>query len=209
MHWSWQKKDRGNGGAKWNSKTLDWLVKHTVIIHTKDKNQILLRRLEVSDYTKLIDYLDWLSFETKNRFGPHPYDEKTLIDLFGNPSGHSGYLAIDLQTSDIVAYSIIKQGILEHDRHRLRSYQLNLNDATYCTWAPSVADLWQGKGIGTALFHFILKDLIRSTIKSVVLWGGVQKKNHTAVNYYLSNNFRILGEFDHYGINYDMILEIS
>ena len=190
-------------------KPLDWLEKHTGIIHTKDKNQILLRRLEVSDCTKLIDYLDRLRFETKNRFGPHPFDERTLIDLYGNPSDHSGYLAIDPRTSDIVAYSIIKRGILEHDRHRLQSYQLNLNDATFCTCAPSVADLWQGKGIGTALFHFILKDLIRSTIKSVVLWGGVQKENHTAVSYYLSNNFRILGEFEHHGINYDMILEIS
>ena len=180
---------------------LDWLRERAMIIQTKDKQQILLRRLEVSDCTKLIDYLDRLSFETKNRFGPHPFDEKTLIDLYGNPSGHSGYLAIDPQTSDIVAYSIMKQGILEHDRLRLQLYQLNLNDATYCTWAPSVSDLWQGKGIGTALFHFILKDLIQSTIKSVVLWGGVQKENHTAVSYYLSNNFKILGEFEHLGIN--------
>ena len=39
------------------------------------------------------------------------------------------------------------------------------------------------------------------------LWGGVQCNNEKAVNFYLKHGFRILGQFEYNGWNYDMVLD--
>ncbi len=64
-----------------------------------------------------------------------------------------GYIAVEENTGKIIAYAILKKGYLEHDRQRLDSYGLQTDHQTDCTYAPSVADDWQGRGIGTALFQ--------------------------------------------------------
>jgi diamine N-acetyltransferase len=119
-----------------------------------------------------------------------------------------GYVAVDAETGEIIAYSIIKRGYIENDGKRLQSYGITLNNKTDCTFAPSVADAWQTCGIGNALFHFILSDLKTMKIKRIILWGGVQADNTKALNYYKKNGFSIAGQFYHNGENYDMIVEI-
>jgi len=108
-----------------------------------------------------------------------------------------------------VAFSIIKRGYLEHDGYRLQSYGFVPDAITDCTFAPSVADHWQSLGVGNSLFHFLLADLKASGIKRIILWGGVQSDNQKAVNYYLKNGFIKLGQFEHNGLNDDMILEVA
>jgi GNAT superfamily N-acetyltransferase len=179
-----------------------------MIIETKNKQQILLRRLNPDDFDKLSKYFQQLSSETVRRFGPHGFDKKSIVDLFKNSDEYIGYIAQDIETSEIIAYSIIKTGYLEHDCFRLQSYGLTLNNKTDCTFAPSVADAWQSLGVGNSLFHFTLSDLKSINIKRIILWGGVQADNYKAVNYYTKHGFRTLGEFEYNGRNYDMILEI-
>lgn len=43
--------------------------------------------------------------------------------------------------------------------------------------------------------------------KRIILWGGVQAGNEKAVSYYLKHGFRTVGQFEHNGNNYDMILD--
>jgi len=179
-----------------------------MIIQTKNNRQVLLRRLISDDFDKLFDYLQRLSPETKKRFGPHMFDKESIIDFYENSNKHSGYIAQDTETLEIIAYSIIKVGYLESDSFRLRSYGLTPDNKTDCTFAPSVADLWQSLGVGNSLFSFILSDLKANEIKRIILWGGVQCDNYKAVNYYLKNGFSTLGQFEYNGQNYDMILEI-
>ncbi|MEI6088454.1 MAG: GNAT family N-acetyltransferase, partial [Bacteroidota bacterium] len=88
------------------------------------------------------------------------------------------------------------------------SYGLNLDSNSDCTFAPSVDDRWQKLGIGKKMFEFILSDLKTRKIKRVILWGGVQATNENAIHYYLKNEFRILGEFEYNGNNYDMAFDI-
>ena len=48
------------------------------------KNEVFeLRRLDKSDLEKLIEYLQSLSFETRLRFGPHPF-ERDSVEHFYN-----------------------------------------------------------------------------------------------------------------------------
>jgi len=177
-----------------------------MIVKTKNNKQILLRQFNINDVDLLTDYLQSLSSETKKRFGPHPFDKQSVFNLYKDLGTYLGYVGVDTETNEIVAYSIIKFGYIEHDRIRFQSYGIAHESNTDCTFAPSVADKWQSCGIGNQLFQFIISDLLSKGIKRVILWGGVQATNEKAISFYKKNNFKTVGQFTHHGENYDMIL---
>jgi diamine N-acetyltransferase len=171
--------------------------------------QIILRSVIPEDLDDLYGYFSRLSSGTLRRFGPHPFDRKSLSDIYESQGNMLGYIALEAVTSEIIAYTVVKPGYLEHDCPRLRSYGLTLDKLTDCTLAPSVADAWQGKGVGSSLFDFILADLKKRGLKRVILWGGVQSDNLAAVGFYRKKGFRELGQFEYQGWNLDMILDVS
>lgn len=174
----------------------------------KNGKSVLLRKLTNADIDKLSHYLQHLGPETVKRYGPHKFDKQSISELYQNLDQYAGYIAEDPETYEIIAYSIIKTGYLEHDGIRLRTYGFTPDEKTDCTYAPSVADQWQSQGVGNSLFHFMLSDLKAKGFRRIILWGGVQSSNQKAVNYYLKNGFIKLGQFEHNGMNDDMILEI-
>ncbi len=173
-------------------------------------SHIIIRSLDTSDFENLFIYLNQLSQISCKRFGPHAFDPDSIIDFYRDLHATKlGYIALDMETNEIVAYAIIKTGYLDHEIERLEAYGLKLNPLTDCAFAPSVADKWQGKGIGNQLLHFIINDLKTRNIKRIVLWGGVQADNEHAIQYYLNNGFHKLGQFDYNGVNYDMMLHLN
>lgn len=178
-------------------------------MHLLKENEVKFIRLTAEDEDILLDYLSDLSPETKHRFGPHGFDRDSVRAVLGNEKLYKTYAAKNTATGKLVAYAIIKHGFLEHDRPRLETSGLVLNAGQDCTFAPSVADHWQGRGIGWQLLRFILNELSNAGYSRIILWGGVQAGNERAVRFYLSNGFRKIGEFEYYGLNYDMILEIG
>lgn len=180
-----------------------------MIITTKNKKAVSFRRLAGTDYDKLIHYLLQLSPETKNRFAPHSFDKGAVSHFYQtNPFNH-GYIAEDIGDGSIVAYAVIRLGYLEHDADRLRSFGFVPDHFTDVTYAPSVADQWQGLGIGYHLLQFIEGELKIMGRQRIILWGGVQQENDKAVHYYLKNGFITLGEFEYNGLNYDMVKTIG
>jgi GNAT superfamily N-acetyltransferase len=175
--------------------------------NTTNNRPVEVRPLNENDLDNLVIYLNKLKPETVKRFGPHGFDKQSVSELFLATDQYKGYIAIDTETSEIVAYAVIKIGFLEHDSFRLQSYGITPDPVTDCTFAPSVADDWQSQGLGNLMFGFIVNDLKSIGIKRIILWGGVQGSNQRAVNYYLRNGFRNLGQFEYNGLNYDMILE--
>jgi len=171
-------------------------------------NNYRVRRLQAGDIDALCSYLHGLSDETRRRFGPHPFNRHALTEIFLEQDQFLGYIATYNESDTIIAYSVIKKGYLEHDSPRLRSYGLELSMQTDCTFAPSVADDWQGKGVGTRMFGTILDDLKNMGFHRIILWGGVQSGNEPAVKYYNRLGFITLGQFEYYGMNLDMILPI-
>jgi ribosomal protein S18 acetylase RimI-like enzyme len=170
---------------------------------------IELRRLVPEDLDRLHDYLQNLSSESKKRFGPHSFERQAIADFYQHSEEHLGYVAIDTTTLAIVAYAIIKIGFFEHDRFRLEGYGLKLDPVTDCNYAPSVADGWQGCGLGNAMFRQIKSDLLGRGFKRMILWGGVQSDNEKAIRFYRKNGFKTLGTFEYHGWNEDMFLEIG
>ncbi len=167
------------------------------------------RKIGHHDLEPLRHYLHNLSDLTKSRFGPHHFDRETIENLFLVQREHNGYIGVEKESDNIIAYAIIKDGYLDHDRSRLESYGLKLSMETDCTYAPSVGDQYQGMGIGKLLFRFILSDLKEKGIERIILWGGVQSGNDRAIAYYHHLGFIKLGQFEYQGMNDDMVLNLK
>lgn len=179
-----------------------------MIFTTRNNKNIRISKYCPDDLGNLFLYLQHLGEATRKRFGPHPFDRSSLHD-FHAAHEHTGYIATENETGKIIAYAIIKEGMLHHDIPRLQSYGLQPDGSNDCTFAPSVADDWQSCGIGDGVFRFILSDLSEKKRKRILLWGGVQADNQKAVNFYRKNGFVMLGEFEYNGPNYDMILNLT
>jgi diamine N-acetyltransferase len=173
-----------------------------------NNDNIVYRKLISTDFDRLLHYLHYLSNETKGRFGPHPFDETSVIDFY-KADDVTGYIAEEKLSHSIIAYAIIRKGILYFEKERLLDYKYFDIDKDCCTYAPSVADNWQGKGIGKLLFNCILNDCKKESIKKIILWGGVQSSNERAINFYRKLGFIKIGLFEYNGSNEDMILEIE
>lgn len=175
---------------------------------TINKQPICFRAFTNQEMDKLIIYLNNLSEESKKRFGPHNFDKDSIINLMKQAGTYQLFIAKAEHKSSVVAYTIIKKGWLDFEFPRLSSYGLKAEDSDY-TIAPSVADDWQGKGLGTSFLNYLIKYAqLNLRAKRIILWGGVQSNNIKAVRLYQKTGFRTLGEFEHHGINLDMILDI-
>ena len=168
---------------------------------------IIVRKLTSSDLDALLHYLHNLSGETKSRFGPHAFDAAGLIQFY-NDHPVTGFIALDVHSNVVIAYSVVREGILEHDKERLMGYQYPGMGDHACTYAPSVADNWQGKGIGKRMFDCILQDRRQKETRRIILWGGVQDSNKKALHFYQKLGFITIGFFDYNGLNQDMLVEI-
>lgn len=169
-----------------------------------------IRKFESGDAEYLLHYLNGLGEIMRKRFGPHSFDLSTINTFYTPGNANSAYLGIDELSNQLVAYAIVKKGYLDHDAPRLQSYGLILNPETDTTFAPSIADAWQGKGIGSVLLKHIINDLKSHTPATrMILWGGVQADNHQALKFYAKHGFEVLGPFEYHGMNFDMILDLG
>lgn len=182
------------------------LTDHSLAITSSyDTANIRCRQLQLADLAGLHIYLLSLLPATRQRFGPHSFDTETLYRLYTEePVAGFGAFAGE----QLVAYAIIRKGLVPHDRERLMSYPYPLYERGCCTFAPSVADDWQGRGLGGILLQHILEALSREGCRQLVLWGGVQSGNIPAQRYYQKAGFKKLGSFEYYGSNDDMVLEL-
>ncbi len=149
-------------------------------------------------------YFARLSNQTRRYFGPHAFDRQTVIDRVCS-GDLLGFVAIDQVNGELAAYTVVKPGYLDFEMERLASYGLVFDGESDYTIAPSVADAYQSKGLGSRFFAFVLAQLRDRDGKKVVLWGGVQTENTRAYHFYLKQGFEVLGEFEHNGRNVDML----
>ncbi len=173
-----------------------------------DGQNIILRSFKIEDKENLLHYFNKLSDQSKKRFGPHPFTLEAIDEKYLDSSNYRMFVAYNNDNDEIIAYAIVKFDWVEFDRDRLHSYGLSLEikDATI---APSVADDWQSKGLGGKFFSYVVEYLkAKHEVSRLILWGGVQSDNEKAVRLYKKFNFRFLGEFEHNGMNMDMILDL-
>lgn len=173
----------------------------------RNQETVSIRLLKLSDEENIFQYLLHLSAESRSRFGPHPFDRETVKTICSNlPGDTRRYVTVQQSTGYILAYFLVKQGMIEFDRQRYAGRDQYFPEATTVTFAPSVADAWQSTGLGTAMNSFIESELKVMGIQHIVLWGGVQATNEKAVNYYKKIGYQYLASFWHNEKdNYDMM----
>ena len=172
-------------------------------------HNIMMVPFQIQDKENLLKYFNRLSQESKKRYGPHPFTMEAIADIYEDDKNYRMFVAKSSDDNEIIAYTVVKLGWVDFDSERLLSYRLFL-DSKDATIAPSVADHWQGKGLGSKFFKYVIDYLkIELKIKRLILWGGVQSDNEKAARLYKRFNFRHLGDFEHNGMNMDMLLEMN
>lgn len=165
------------------------------MIDTNKNTSVIIRLLEKDDAAAIYSYLTHLSAESKSRFGPHAFDKGTVDAICASLSNEIlRFIALDKE-QNIVAYMLVKQGMLEGERMRYAANGIYLDEAVACTFAPSVADAWQNAGLGTTMFNFIKDYVLNQGKKYMILWGGVQATNSRAVHFYKKHHFITVANF--------------
>lgn len=173
--------------------------------------QIVLRPLRSGDSSLLSKYFETLSENTCRLFAPHEFTKEQAEILCSNSDGKNIIPLIgvtgDISYEQIVSYFIIGVGLGEADSKRYMDYGMHLDSV--CTIAPSVADSFQNKGLGSLVMEKALMAIRNIGRTQVVLQGGVQALNTRAIHFYKKFGFRVVGAFSTNVENYDMILDLK
>ncbi|QDK78439.1 GNAT family N-acetyltransferase [Spirosoma sp. KCTC 42546] len=172
---------------------------------------IQIRLLEPSDAPKLLDYFTGLSAQTRQYFGPHPFDSETVNTICNtlDPKECARIVALSPEHERILAYVLVSSGATPADVVRYKSLGIDINAETDCSLAPSIADAYQSQRLGNFLMEKALAVAKGMLKKRVILWGGVQARNERAVRYYRKYGFVELGQFETDVLNYDMYLSLE
>ncbi|MFG2394980.1 GNAT family N-acetyltransferase [Streptomyces lavendulae] len=161
-----------------------------------DGSEVVFRPLTHTDADHLAAFLEGLSAESRRLSTFNGYDlaaarelcdaiaryDKLRLVLDEVPSGRIvGLLefSLDLHSADIARYR--RAGI------RLA--------ATDCRFGPTLADDYQGNGVGTQVFPLIADVARRFGKKRIILLGGVLADNSRAIRYYEKQGFQTVGAF--------------
>lgn len=179
-------------------------------VSLKNGKEAKIRLLNPDDSESLYNYVQLLSADSRSRFGPHLFDRQTIISICEQPANDmQRFVAVDDTSDLIVAYMLIKHGMIEADQQRYAKRNQIFDHSSTVTFAPSVADAWQSTGLGTAMNAQIEEVLRRGGVRHMVLWGGVQATNTKAVNFYKKNGYQFIASFrNDEKDNYDMIKEL-
>jgi len=167
--------------------------------------KIIIRKLENNDGWKLSEYYANLTEDSRKRYAPHSFDLETTTQICNeNNSSYFRLIAENEERTKIIAYTVVKQGFVEYDVPRYQKYNWNFESHHNFTYAPSVADEYHSKGLGSKMLQEVFSFIEKYEKSCLILWGGVQSTNIKAVNFYLKHGFQKIGEFEHNGNNFDM-----
>ncbi|MEN9569187.1 MAG: hypothetical protein RL172_418 [Bacteroidota bacterium] len=178
-------------------------MNHTIVLNNQP---LCIRQLTGKDTHALFAYVNTLSAESRSRFMPHPFDiHHCFLVCNGLLHQVTAFIA-ETAAGQIVAYMLLKEGLNSGEQQRLQQLYVVAGQPC-CTFAPSVADAWQGKGLGAAMYPLLEAFIIAHTAYRVmVLWGGVQAGNQKARHYYKKLGYQYAGTFWYNEMdNYDMI----
>jgi len=174
-----------------------------------DGCEVRLRPLEPDDAAILGRYFLGLGKRTRAVYAPHPFDEPTAARLCAtlDDSREIRFLATTGtgRGEQVVGYFILGLAPSAGDLGRYARRGMTWPAGTVCTIAPSVADAWQGRGLGSAMMLHAL-DAARRLGRSVaILQGGVMVENRPAIGFYRKHGFLEVGRFRTQVDNFDMV----
>jgi diamine N-acetyltransferase len=171
-----------------------------------------VRLLAADDVERLGDYFEGLSAETRRRYGPHPFDRETAANFCANlkPSETQRYVALNTE-DQIIAYMILQMSVGESEIKRYAVQGFALDSARDCLLAPSVADAYQNRGVGTPIARQVIASARGQGRRYLALMGGVRAYNALGIHFYRKLGFHHIGDFEHpEGVfNHDMKLDLQ
>ena len=179
------------------------------------QHMITFRPLVAQDAQILGRYFLGLSDDTKQLYGPHPFDQAAADVLcaqidYADTIRMIATIGTGAQ-EQVIAYFILILGATETEQERYRRVGIPLDPKTDCTLAPSVADAFQSQHVGSALMRHLILVARRLRRQRMLLLGGTYATNHRAIHFYQKHGFRQVGTFVRPGEvhSYDMLLELS
>lgn len=160
---------------------------------------VQLRPLVETDGPLLAAYLGGLSLETRAKYRPHDFTAEVAHQLCArvgdDPSLGLVGVSGEGENPRILTYFIVHRAISEADQKRYANYGVALQEDTDCQFAPSVADAYQGTGLGSRLMP-LRREIVRGQgFRRMILWGGVYISNQQAIRFYAKNGFQVVGRF--------------
>lgn len=173
------------------------------------------RPLAKTDGVLLADYLQGLSPETQAKYHPHDFTAEVAHQLVAQVGDDLSLRLVGVSGAGdiprIIAYFIVHRAISEADQKRYAGYGVALQPDTDCQFAPSVADAYQGTGLGSRLMP-LCQEIVRGQgFRRMLLWGGVYISNRQAIRFYAKNGFQVVGRFTPGGgkeDRYDMLASL-
>lgn len=183
-------------------------------IRLPDGQPALLRLIRPEDAAILGTYFERLGAQTRRLYAPHPFDRPTaaaLCDAIDHAEAMRFLLTRPTdQGEEVIAYFIVKRGVYEGDRQRYAARGMILEEATTCSLAPSVADEWQSRGVGSVVLDAVLAVVRGLGFRRMILQGGVRAENPRGIRFYEKNGLVRVGDFRVRDLeNHDMILILT
>ncbi|MEV5756339.1 GNAT family N-acetyltransferase [Streptomyces tendae] len=161
-----------------------------------DGSDVVFRPLVRADAERLAGFLSALSVESRRLSTFDGYDLATALELC---DAIARYDKLRLVLEEVPSGRIV--GLLEfsldlhtEDIARYREAGIRLA-ATDCRFGPTLADDYQGRGVGTQVFPLVTDVARRLGRKRIILLGGVLADNPRAIRYYQKNGFQLAGSF--------------
>jgi len=174
---------------------------------------VRLRPLRQDDAGALAAYFRALSDRTRAMYAPHPFDAATA-ETICRAAGRDGTVRVlagsgEAPEETIVGYFLLLLGAGPDDRARYAGRGVHLDGGRTASLAPSVADAYQGRGVGSALMRYTLAAAQALGRDEVILMGGVRADNARAIAFYAKHGFRRVGSFVTTCDNHDMMRTLA
>lgn len=197
------------------SLTLSEIAKDPSIITTdfvlSDGEKVTFRPLEPHDANALSAFLRGLSKETRRLSTFEGYDLEAAQKLCDAINKHDKLRLVVVNCEQkIIGLIELSLDLPESDIERFKSNGFKLNHETDCRLGPTLADDYQGKGLGSRLFPEVARIVSKLGKQRIILWGGVHKDNKRAIHFYEKQGFKRVGEFTKDGAeNLDMVIDLK
>ncbi|MET9993455.1 GNAT family N-acetyltransferase [Streptomyces mutabilis] len=161
-----------------------------------DGSDVVFRPLVRADAERLAGFLSALSVESRRLSTFDGYDLTTALELC---DAIARYDKLRLVLEEVPSGRMV--GLLEfsldlHTEDIARFWEAGIRlAATDCRFGPTLADDYQGRGVGTQVFPLVTDVARRLGRKRIILLGGVLADNPRAIRYYQKNGFQPAGSF--------------
>ena len=171
-------------------------------LELRSGQRLILRLLQPQDAAPFGDYLLNLSAHARSHFAPHEFTreraEQVCADANAGDLLRFVVTAGPVPSPCIVAYFLLFLGEPHLEIRRYEQYGdtlAALRGKRLCTFAPSVADDYQSRGLASAAMPKILELARALGCEQMLLMGGAHVENAKAVAFYEKFGFRPVGRF--------------